>query len=309
VPARYLRTLAQKKELAPFLWRREAREYKVDLEAAAAAPVSAVTPWIQMEPRVPLDGAPLSASAIETYERCPLQFKIARHWNLPAEPAAPMQFGAAVHTVLHDYFGALRQGESRTRELVLAKFREEMAKGRFDDPLQRELYEKQGEEQISAFLAANAAAPAPSVLDTERKFRVEISGVTVVGRVDRLDQLEGKRVRIVDYKTGRPRDQEDADKSLQLSLYAIAARDAWDADPASLVFYNLDTNSAVETFRSPAQLQEAADKVRQVADRIAQGDFAPKRDYHCNWCPYRAVCPETEERLYTLESSASAGVQ
>ncbi len=308
VPPRYLRQLAGAKALGPFLWQRDAREYRVNLEAASPAG-SAVTPWIEWPPRVPLDAAPLSASAIDSYERCPLQFKIARDWNLPAEPAAPMQFGAAVHTVLHDYFRALRQGESRTREQVLAKFREEMAKGRFDDPLQRELYEKQGEEQVSAFLATSAAAPAPIVLDTERKFRVEINGVTVVGRVDRLDQLEGKRVRIVDYKTGRPRDQEDADKSLQLSLYALAARDAWDADPASLVFYNLDTNSAVETFRSPAQLQEAACKVREVADRIAQGDFAPKRDYHCTWCPYRAVCPETEERLYGMENSAGVGVQ
>ena len=308
VPTRYLRHLAQKKELAPFLWRREAREYRVDLEAATAT-ASAVTPWILLQPRVPLQGVPLSASAIETYERCPLQFKIARDWNLPAEPAAPMQFGAAVHTVLHDYFGAVRQGGARTQEQVLAKFREEIAKGMFEDPLQRELYEKQGVEQLSAFLATHAAAPVPNVLDTERKFRVEISGVTVVGRVDRLDQIDDKRVRIVDYKTGRPRDQEDADKSLQLSLYAIAARDAWGADPASLVFYNLDTNSAVETFRTPAQLQEAADQVRKVADRIAQGDFEPNPKYHCNWCPYRSVCPVTEERLYTIESPVSSGLQ
>ncbi len=311
VPPRYLRSLAQKKELASFLWRREAREYRVDVDAVAvaAATVSAVTPWVLLPPRVPLQGVPLSASAIETYERCPLQFKIARDWNLPAEPAAPMQFGAAVHTVLHDYFGAMRQGGARTQEQVLAKFREEMGKGLYDDPLQRELYEKQGVEQLAAFLATHAAAPVPKVLDTERKFRVEISGVTVVGRVDRLDQIDEKRVRIVDYKTGRPRDQEDADKSLQLSLYAIAARDAWGADPASLVFYNLDTNSAVETFRSPAQLQEAADKVREVAGRIAQGDFEPNPKYHCTWCPYRALCPATEERLYTIESPVSSGVQ
>ena len=30
---------------------------------------------------------------------------------------------------------------------------------------------------------------------------------------------------IVDYKTGKPKTQEDADDSLQLSIYALAARD------------------------------------------------------------------------------------
>ncbi|MGH8459842.1 MAG: PD-(D/E)XK nuclease family protein, partial [Nevskiales bacterium] len=62
-------------------------------------------------------------------------------------------------------------------------------------------------------------------------------------------------------------------------------------------------------FRSPKQLEEAAGKVREVADRIAQGDFAPNPKYHCNWCPYRSLCPVTEERLYTIESPMSSGVQ
>src|SRR5205823_2551922 len=32
------------------------------------------------------------------------------------------------------------------------------------------------------------------------------------------------KVELIDYKTGRPRSQKDADKSLQLSIYALAAR-------------------------------------------------------------------------------------
>ncbi|MGH9532612.1 MAG: ATP-dependent helicase [Terriglobales bacterium] len=308
VPSRFLRELAQQRALAPVLFRREAREYTVNLEAAEA-PASAITPWIQMEPRVPLSEMALSASAIEMYERCPLQFKIARDWNLPGEPAAPMQFGAAVHTVLHHYFRSVKQGAAKTREQVLEKFREEMEKGKFDDALQRELYEKQGVEQISAFLAATAAAPSPDVLDTERSFRINVKGVNVNGRVDRLDRVDGNKVRIVDYKTGRPRDQEDADESLQLSLYAIAAREAWNAEPASLVLYNLETNTPVETFRTPVQLLEVSEQVRDVAARIAAGDFAPKPDYHCIWCPYRALCPVKEQRLYTIGSPTTAGVQ
>jgi DNA helicase-2/ATP-dependent DNA helicase PcrA len=307
VPSRFLRDLAQHRALAPVLFRRDAREYTVNLEAASA-PVSAVTPWIQMPPRIPLSEMPLSASAIETYERCPLQFKIARDWNLPAEPAAPMQFGAVVHTVLHDYFRSVKQGAAKSREQVLEKFREEMAKGIYDDLLQRELYEKQGMEQISALLATAAAGPLPQVLDTELSFRISVRGVNVHGRVDRLDRIEGNKVRIVDYKTGRPRDQEDADESLQLSLYALAARDAWGFDPASLVFYNLETNAPVETFRGVAELMETAEKVRDVAERIAGGNFDPKPDYHCAWCPYRALCPVKEQRLYGIGSPTSAGV-
>ena len=44
------------------------------------------------------------------------------------------------------------------------------------------------------------------------------------GKLDRLDQIGDSEVVIVDYKTGKPKTQDDADDSLQLSIYALAAR-------------------------------------------------------------------------------------
>ena len=39
----------------------------------------------------------LSASAVDTYERCPLRFKFERDWRLASKPAAAMQYGASMH--------------------------------------------------------------------------------------------------------------------------------------------------------------------------------------------------------------------
>ena len=44
----------------------------------------------------------------------------------------------------------------------------------------------------------------------------------------------------MDYKTGKPKTQEDADDSLQLSIYALAARHMG-FTASSLVFINLET--------------------------------------------------------------------
>ena len=44
----------------------------------------------------------------------------------------------------------------------------------------------------------------------------------------------------MDYKTGKPRAQEDADDSVQLSIYAIAAQEKWGYRAERLVFYNLE---------------------------------------------------------------------
>ena len=78
---------------------------------------------------------------------------------------------------------------------------------------------------------------------------------------------------VVDYKTGKPKDEKAAKNSLQLSIYAMAARDVLDLDPERLVFYNLTTNQAVATTRDAKSLDKARERVAEVADRIRAKDF------------------------------------
>ena len=60
-----------------------------------------------------------------------------------------------------------------------------------------------------------------------------------------MNRMPGGEVEIVDYKTGRPRDEKKADADLQLSVYALAAQEVLELRPGRLVFYNLGTNEAV----------------------------------------------------------------
>ena len=86
------------------------------------------------------------------------------------------------------------------------------------------------------FLALANKSIKPRVLHTEEHFEVKVGSATVAGRIDRIDDLGNGRVAIVDYKTGKPRAQEDADESLQLSIYAMAAREKWGYESERLVF-------------------------------------------------------------------------
>jgi DNA helicase-2/ATP-dependent DNA helicase PcrA len=298
-PARFPRQLAAEKSVQSCWQSRNAPPYQAQIEAAAES-VSAVAPWVMMPPRWAPGELKLSATGVESYQRCPLQFKITKDWNLPEEPSAAMQYGGAMHKVLKDYYDAARAGQPLTPQQVAEAFREEFAKAAIEDSYQRVLYERQGLEQLQAFLAARDAESAPEVLDTERTFQVEIGGAQIRGRIDRLDRAD-EGVAIVDYKTGRPKDQDDADESLQLSIYAIAAQRQWKLEPRGLVFYNLETNQAVETARSRKELDEAEELVRSAAENIAAGNFTANPGWHCRWCSYRSLCPATEERLFTIQ--------
>jgi hypothetical protein len=61
-------------------------------------------------------------------------------------------------------------------------------------------------------------------------------------QIDPLGPPGDTTVELIDYKTGRPRTQKDADQSLQLSIYALAAREQLKLKPAQLTFYNLTKN-------------------------------------------------------------------
>src|SRR5439155_27324953 len=166
---------------------------------------------------------------------------------------------------------------------LINRFRMEIANAGFSDHYQRELYEQKGIAELQAFIAASTQAK-PQVLHTEERFTVKIGPTKLVGRIDRIDRAGDGTVVITDYKTGRPRSQEDADDSLQLSLYALAARETWGYHSERLVFHNLEGNSTVSTSRSDLKIQEAKLKVEDIAGKIATGKFEAKPGFHCAWC-------------------------
>ena len=295
-PAGNLRGLIKDPTLRPFFRQRAPRGFQPDIFAVASPVADGVAAWVAMPPASDLSGR-LSASAVQTYEICPLQFKLDREWRIPGEVPAAMQYGGTMHRVLRAYYESVKQDRPLTEEALLDMFRADLASAKIQDGFQHELYLQQGTEQLKEFLAVCGRGEVPEVLHTEEFFDMKIGSTTVAGRIDRIDQSPGGRVVITDYKTGKPLSQEDADESLQLSIYALAAREKWGYRADHLAFYNLSENTAVFTQRSEIQLQEARAKVEEVAQNIAERKFDPRPSFNCRFCAYRLLCPATEKRL------------
>lgn len=310
-PAGLMRELIGNLSLQPWLRARAALPSQPELiEIAAAADAaypqgSRLPAWLALPPIEGLD-ARLSATAVETYETCPLQFKFEREWKLARQVHAAMQYGAAMHRVLRTYYDSVRLGRSKSDAELLQLFRDDLAASGIQDNYQRDLYLKQGLEQLQDFLAGTRSAPAPDVLHTEEWFDVQIAGTKVAGRIDRIDRAADDSVNIVDYKTGKARSQEDADESLQLSIYTMAAREKWGYRADALVFHNLEGNVPVFSRRTEFQLERARERVLAVARGIAAGDFEPEPGFHCNFCAFRGLCPAQEKRVPNPPSPPAA---
>jgi RecB family exonuclease len=271
---------------------------------AEVEPLPTVSQWTQLPPRDDARLLELSASALQTYESCPLKYKLRYDWRLPEEASAALQFGNAMHLALKAYFDGVRAGRPPDESTVVACFLDEFAKASISEPLQREMYEKNGREQLASFLRSELARPAGKILHTEKRFVIEIGGARVHGRLDRLDDLGNGEVAVIDYKTGKPKMQDDADDSLQLSIYALAAQ-SMGHQPSGLVFVNLENGAAIESQRSFKQLRDAEILVREIAAKIAAGEFEPKPGNGCSRCSYHSICPAQEEPLPRPAMSAA----
>lgn len=304
-PPGFLRELLKNRDLRGYLKQRTCREFQTAIFAEEEAPaLSRVAEWIALPPASDL-ARTLSASAIQRYEICPLQFKLDREWRVPADASAAMQYGASIHRILLAYYESVRMERTLSDDEVIERFRADLATQNIADRYQHELYEQQGIEQLTVFLAG-ARRDSPEVLHTEQHFNVKIGPANLVGRIDRMDRTPDGAVIITDYKTGRAQTQEDADESLQLSIYALAAREQWGYRVQRLVLHNLEENAQIETCRSDAELTEAQRKVETIAAKIASGEFAAKSGIHCGFCAYRVLCPKTEKRIPEPVSLAGA---
>jgi DNA helicase-2/ATP-dependent DNA helicase PcrA len=245
----------------------------------------------------------LSASAIDAYDRCPMKYMFQYIWNIRGGPHAQMTFGNVMHATIREFVAETRKRGPVAIEEVIAIYEREWSSAGFPDQYQEGEYRKAGREQLAAFHRSFAASP-PDVIHQEKTFELPLEhDVVVTGRMDQVNRLSELEIEIVDYKTGRPRDAKKAAEDLQLSIYALAAREVLELTPARLVFYNLVNNEAVASTRDLKSLGATKARIADVADRIRAGDFSAKPGFSCGYCDYKPLCP-AHEQLISIQPAA-----
>ena len=239
----------------------------------------------------------LSSSAVENYRKCPKQFAFRTLWSLKEGPRAALSFGSVMHTTIRRFAEQLKRGVKLPVEELQGIYETEWTNAGYEDEYQEAEYKKDGLEQLKAFHAA-VLADSPEILEQEKAFELPLENdVVLVGRMDQVISLGGKQVEGVDYKTGKPRNEADARKALQLSIYALAAREIFEWDPVRLVFHYLQNNSTQVTTRDSKQLEEAQEIVQECAADIRARNFPTSPGFSCRGCAYKLICPAHEESL------------
>jgi DNA helicase-2/ATP-dependent DNA helicase PcrA len=236
----------------------------------------------------------LSASDLSLYLTCPLKYKFARVFGIPQEPTINQRFGILIHNVLERFHKEPPESDEDGLRQLTHLFETGWRRtgfGSTDDELQ---FRDRAREALRLYWERERVAEGEPVW-LERKFDFKVGEHHVRGRVDRVDRLPDGDYELIDYKTGERRTEAQLESDLQLALYRLAAREAWEVEASTGSYYYVLDADKVAAPTKPDDAERVERTVLQVGEGILSQDFEPRPSPAvCSWCDYRLICPAAE---------------
>ncbi|MDA1183852.1 MAG: PD-(D/E)XK nuclease family protein [Acidobacteria bacterium] len=266
-----------------------------------------------------------SLSALERYQDCPFKFFAADVLKLEEPPEdepmlSPRARGRFLHEVFQHFFEAWDARGYRTISVDHVDEARDLFQEVATPLLERFSQAEASLERARLFgtavsigivdvvIGLEASRPAP-IRERWLEYRLEgdfslgVPGgrrIPLKGVADRIDLLEGDRLRVIDYKSGYGPNPK---RALQAPIYALCAQErlaerdgrTWEIDEAAYVVF-AGKRPLVRVVRSESErdavLESARARAIGLVEGIEQGVFPPRphETRMCTYCAYPSVC-------------------
>ena len=261
-----------------------------------------------------------SFTQIKDFQNCPRSYYYHYILKVPLKGNHYFSFGSTIHLALQKFYEEVKRRQESTqgglfdqtslksrgpsgslganlqhnksrviKDLVsfdeLLKFYQEVwLDDWYQSKSQKEEYFKKGKEVLKLFYES------PHLLESlpvclEKNFYIKIGGYTLNGKIDRIDEARGG-LKIVDYKTGRPKEKLEAEDKEQLLIYQMAASAVIPGKIKELVYYYLENDSQVSFLGETKEIEKLKAKIVATIEAIRHFDFAGFLAHHerCEYC-------------------------
>jgi RecB family exonuclease len=227
------------------------------------------------------------------FDACRLRYRYQYVDRVPARLRPQDTAGSLVHRVLCDFFSKLMP-EDRSEKRLLRMFEDgwEALSPRYRRMKGVDRLRENSIKQLEVFAAEHDISAAPLLV--EPYFQVEVAaGVTLFGRVDRIDEEADGSLHIIDYKTGSHPDEVDVG---QLQLYAIMAQESLGKAVSRISFWYLDDGLVWTAGLTDEDKRRTRSGLLATVERMNTTDeFPASIGPHCGHCPYLYACAERTE--------------
>jgi len=254
--------------------------------------------------------ANFSYSKLESFKRCPFQYKLTYIERVPSREMSIEAFvGICFHELMEQIFAEGKERDYFLEELF--ERYEALWKKKWTEDVVTPAGEKTtddfleyGKQCIRNFYETNlgpAAGFSAKTIGVETKINFPIDEKNkMIGYIDRIAEKPDGSIEIQDYKTGSslPK-EEDLLKDRQLSFYQLGVEEMRRQEgkasvPIEFVWHYV---GHAKTIRLPQKTREELDvmlsDIREEIEVIVhEREFAAKLNPMCRYCKYQKICPE-----------------
>jgi DNA helicase-2/ATP-dependent DNA helicase PcrA len=278
-----------------------------------------------------------SPTTLNDYLKCPRLYWYNHHPGLVEEPrSVAMERGGFLHEVLQDFHEHEDEWWGRFDAEHQRRWLEEALQRHLDGYLSRMegVLDRRREEKQVRSLLGNYIRSVTGMqhirrlrtLAIEKRFHLQLDGVDVVGKIDRVNDVGDGEVEVVDYKTGAGKNMRIAYEmyfgpelhDVQLALYYMACKYGFDDEGRPLGFqprflslwypkdwvwggmrqdiFSVGRPAGLKEYRERPLSEEDLDRSRTVVmgaiERIKSGHFEPAPREIAGTCVTRfGTCP------------------
>ncbi|MBI2074429.1 MAG: ATP-dependent helicase [Candidatus Levybacteria bacterium] len=244
----------------------------------------------------------ISYSQIQTFEICPLHYKLKYILKIPTPQVAAQSFGISIHNALRDFYRNFLNDEKTKTDTILQILDTVWINEGYTSKTHEQEARQHAKKILTEYVKNNfdpkKLKSQPIALETP--FNFYVNKIKIGGRIDRVDKTNDNKIEIIDYKTSdNIPDEKEVAKNLQLTIYALAATQIQDKifnkkpEEILLTLHFLSNDKKLTTTRTKEQLKQVKEYIMQKVQEISTSDFACSKSTFCHECEYKMLCSTT----------------
>lgn len=227
----------------------------------------------------------LNYSKIRAFQDCPILYKYKYVEGKKEGLTAGGSLGVSLHRALEKYH---ELGENN--DLILDYYNDCWIAGGYENAQQQNEYYQKGKQILANFVALQRKSKGKTE-SSEKEFLFSQDGWTIRGKIDRVDRFPDDSFDVIDYKTGLEMDKDyDVKNNLQLAIYTLGARKAWDMKKGRSSLWLLAFGEIVSADFDDFDDKKTFETLIDIGKKIIDEEFYPNTE-HCENCGFKNRCP------------------
>ncbi|MGA9139092.1 MAG: UvrD-helicase domain-containing protein [Methanocella sp.] len=239
-----------------------------------------------------------SASALDTYDNCPMKYKLQYVLKVPTAGKTFFNLGSAVHSVVEQLSKMHMKGERYTKEIAVKLLDTFWSSDAYTSRTKEQEDRRLAEMMLDTFLEWQRAN-LNSIVGVEMPFQIEINGRVVKGFIDRLERTKEGEYCVIDFKTGsKSKNGNTIKEDIQMNVYALAVLKKYGKLPVRASLYYIKSNETVDYMPDNTCIDVQRERLEEMIRAVLDEKFEPTLSYNgCRFCDYEGICEAKESDI------------